>query len=58
MSDRELVLNELEQLTASMDVPFHRRKDFGWLMRNVQINNPDHVNTQKVLKICKYLSQQ
>ena len=58
MSDRDLVLNELESLTTSMDVPFHRRRDFGWLMRNVQINNSDHANTAKVLKICKYLSQQ
>lgn len=57
MSDRDLVLNELESLTTSMDVPFHRRRDFSWLMRNVQINNADHVNTAKVLKICKYLSQ-
>lgn len=58
MSDRDLVLNELESLTTSMDVPFHRRRDFSWLMRNVQINNADHSNTAKVLKICKYLSQQ
>ena len=50
-----LVINELERLTTSMDVPVFRRSDAGWLLRNVEINNADHPNLNKVIKICKQL---
>lgn len=50
-----LVINELEKLTTSMDVPVFRRTDPGWLLRNVQFNNKDHHNLEKVIKICKQL---
>ena len=50
-----LVINELERLTTSMDVPVFRRSDVGWLLRNVEINNANHPNLNKVIKICKQL---
>lgn len=52
---KSLLLNELENLTMVMDVPPFRRKDYQWLMRNVEINNQDHKNTKNVLKICSLL---
>ena len=50
-----LVINELERLTTGMDVPVFRRSDAGWLLRNVEINNANHHNLNKVIKICKQL---
>ena len=50
-----LLINELEKLTTSMDVPVFRRSDPGWLLRNVIFNNKDHPNLDKVIKICKQL---
>jgi len=52
-----LLLNELNNLTLSMDIPFARLNDLHWLMRNVQINNSNHRNTEKVIKICKLLTK-
>lgn len=54
---RSLLLNELENLTTPMDIPPQRRKDFRWLMRNAGINNGNHTNLPKVLKICKLLAE-
>jgi len=50
-----LLINELEKLTTSMDVPVFRRSDPGWLLRNAMFNNKDHPNLNKVIKICKQL---
>ena len=30
------LLNELENLTISMNIPIGRRKDYNWILRNVQ----------------------
>jgi len=49
------LLNELENLTKVMDIPFQRQRDPHWLLRNASINNPDHKNLNKIFKICKYL---
>lgn len=49
------LLNELENLTKVMDIPFQRQRDPHWLLRNAGINNPDHKNLNKIFKICKYL---
>lgn len=50
------LMNELENLTSNMDIPFGRRKDFRWLLRNADINNHNHKNLAKVIKICQLLS--
>jgi|688.fasta_scaffold468912_2 hypothetical protein len=52
------LLNELENLTRQMDVPIHRQKDPGWLIRNIGINNPGHKNIEKITKICKLLEKE
>lgn len=49
------LLNELENLTRTMDVPLARQKDPRWLLRNVGINNQSHKNLDKVIRICKFL---
>ena len=52
---RNQLLNELENLTRTMDIPIQRQKDFRWLMRNAGINNPNHKNLDKINKICQLL---
>lgn len=52
------LLNELENLTRHMNVPIHRQKDPGWLLRNVGINNAGHKNLDKIIKICKLLRKE
>lgn len=47
---------ELEKLTTNMDIPVFRRMDAAWLVRNAPINNQDHKNLQKVMKIAKLLA--
>lgn len=47
---------ELENLTTCMDIPFYRRTDAAWLLRNASINNPNHKNLAKVIKIATLLT--
>lgn len=49
------LLNELENLTISMNIPISRRKDYRWIMRNGEILNEGNRNLDKALKICKIL---
>jgi hypothetical protein len=49
------LLNELENLTTSMNIPIARRKDYRWIMRNGEILNEGNRNLDKVIKICKIL---
>ena len=50
------LFTELEKLTTNMDIPIFRRTDAVWLLRNASINNEDHKNLQKVMKIAKILA--
>lgn len=52
---KKQLLNELENLTRSMDIPLTRQKDPHWLLRNADINNPGHKNLNKIFQICKFL---
>jgi len=52
---KKQLLNELENLTRSMDIPLARQKDPNWLLRNADINNPGHKNLDKIIRICKFL---
>lgn len=54
-SVKKQLLNELENLTRSMDIPLARQKDPNWLLRNADINNPGHKNLDKIIRICKFL---
>jgi len=49
---------ELENLTTNMDIPFYRRTDAAWLIRNASINNADHKNLAKVIKIATLLTRE
>lgn len=52
------LLNELENLTRFMDIPLQRQKDPHWLLRNAGINNANHKNLDKVIKICKFIMKE
>jgi signal recognition particle subunit SEC65 len=49
------ILDELEKLASFLDIPFARRRDYRWIMRNVAINNTDNKNIKKVITICQLL---
>lgn len=49
---------ELENLTTTMDIPFYRRTDTAWLLRNASINNANHKNLAKVIKIATLLTRE
>ena len=55
MEYKAQILDELERLASSMNIPFARRKDYRWIIRNVAINNTDDEKIKKVLKICNLL---
>ena len=55
MEYKAQILDELERLTSSMNIPFARRRDYRWIIRNVAINNTDDEKIKKVLKICNLL---
>ena len=38
-----------------MDIPFARRTDIHWILRNVAINNTDEKRVKKVISICQLL---
>jgi hypothetical protein len=52
---KKQLLNELEKLTSLMDIPFARRTDIHWILRNVAINNTDEKRIKKVISICQLL---
>ena len=55
MEQKKQLLDELEKLASFMDIPFARRKDYRWIMRNVSINNTDDKKIKKVISICQLL---
>jgi len=52
---KQQLLNELENLTSLLDIPFARRTDIHWILRNVAINNTDEKKIKKVISICQLL---
>jgi hypothetical protein len=52
---KKQLLDELEKLTSLMDIPFARRTDIRWILRNVAINNTDEKRVKKVISICQLL---
>jgi hypothetical protein len=55
---RNQLLDELEKLASFMDIPFARRKDYRWIMRNVSINNTDDKKIKKIITICQLLMKE
>ena len=54
---KHLLLNELDKLTSSVDIPIARTKDYHWILRNLMINNKSNKTTEKILQICKLLQK-
>ena len=54
---KHLLLNELDKLTSSVDIPIARAKDYRWILRNLMINNKSNKTTEKILQICKLLQK-
>ena len=55
MEYKSQLLDELEKLTSFLDIPFARRRDYRWIMRNVAINNTDEKKVKKVITNCQLL---
>jgi hypothetical protein len=55
---KQQLLNELENLTRGMSIPFNRQKDLSWLLENIETSNPSHKNLSKIIKICKLLREE
>lgn len=53
-------MNEHEErfqiLTADMDIPEMRRRDYRWLSRNLSIRNQDHPNFREAYKLLRHLT--
>jgi hypothetical protein len=45
--------DRLQELLKTMNVPELRKKDYGWLLRNLSINNKDHPNLSEALELIK-----
>jgi|LakMenE01Jun11ns_1017448.scaffolds.fasta_scaffold9656824_2 hypothetical protein len=56
--DKEQLIDELQNVLIGMDVPNQRKKDIGWLNRNLAINNQDHPNFLKAVWILKQLNKE
>ena len=54
---KHLLLNELDKLASSVDIPIARTKDYHWILRNLMINNKSNKTTEKILQICKLLQK-
>jgi hypothetical protein len=55
MEYKNQLLDELEKLASFLDIPFARRRDYRWIMRNVAINNTDDKKIKKIISICQLL---
>jgi hypothetical protein len=48
-------LEELEQLTRTMDVPVYRRNNVAWLNKSLAVKNKSHANFEKAMGLIKEL---
>lgn len=51
------LVKELENLLREMDIPTKRVRDYGWILRNLPINNQGHPNLERVMRICLTLNR-
>lgn len=54
---KHLLLNELDKLASSINIPILRTKDYNWIFRNLLINNAASKKTDKILQICSLLKK-
>lgn len=52
---KQQLLNELENLTMNMNIPFLNLRDPDWLLENVEVSNVGHKNINKIIQISKLL---
>ena len=55
--EKEQLMEQLQDLLIGMDIPMARKKDIGWLNRNIQINNSEHPNILKALWVLRELNK-
>ena len=53
MKEKDHLISEFDNLTADMDIPEKRRRDWFWLHRNLAIRNQDHENFEKAYSILR-----
>ena len=51
------MLDELERITAKLDVPFYRRRNVRWLERNLAIRNSGKPGFDRAMEIIGELLQ-
>lgn len=56
--DREQLLDQLEDVLIGMNVPQQRKKDIGWLSRNISINNAGHPKLLKAIWVIQQLMKE
>ena len=54
---KHLLLNELDKLASSINIPILRSKDYNWILINLMINNKSSEKTKKILQICQLLKK-
>lgn len=48
---------ELESILNTMNIPSARKKDLGWLNRNIEINNGQHPDIDRALQLIKIIAK-
>lgn len=48
---------QLKDILNTMDVPEGRKKDWGWLMRNLSVRNSDHPKFNEAVGLLKSISR-
>ena len=56
--NKEQLLDQLEDVLIGMNVPQQRKKDIGWLSRNISINNAGHPNLLKAIWVIQKLMKE
>jgi hypothetical protein len=49
--DLKLAIGEMENIASTMDIPFSRHRDAGWILRNAAINNQPSIKLDKLIKL-------
>lgn len=54
---KHLLLNELDKLSSSINIPIVKAKDYNWILDNILINNEHSKTTKKIIQICELLKK-
>ena len=57
-SEQKQLMDELETITDSMDVPEHKRRNPKWLRDNMKTRNHNHPKYFRAMDICTALLKQ